>query len=369
MLGWAVSQRQFHTLDALRGVAAVAILTRHLPGAHLEKYLPSSYLGVDLFFVLSGFVLAHAYEEKLRTRLSFSQFMVLRFVRLYPLYLLAAAIALPLVLMRGPGEMATAEYAVRAFGTAFSVLLFLPVLPGLSIWRDLPNAFPVNGARWSLLWELVANAVFAILAPRLSNRLLAVLIVIGGVATIAASLSFGSLAGGVYWSDMWVGGARVLFSFFAGTALYRLWLRRPLALSVPAWLLPIALLAVLAVPAPHPLRAFYDILAVIVLFPAIVLVSASSEPGRPWFGLFRELGSASYALYVLQFPLIYLADHVSKSIWGMPFATPGGKGDLVAIAAIVLVSAFLARVYDEPVRARIKSYTSRRRRLLGPASD
>ena len=89
--------RTFITLDGLRGVAALAVATRHAPflwqAGHPTGFLYESYLSVDFFFVLSGFVLAYAYDERFRTGMSARQFMSARLIRLYPLYLFAFLIS------------------------------------------------------------------------------------------------------------------------------------------------------------------------------------------------------------------------------------------------------------------------------------
>src|ERR1700712_1409072 len=87
--------RRYHTLDALRGLAAIAVVGFHISQVKLEPVLvPYGYLAVDFFFVLSGAVVAHAYEKQLRAGLSWQAFFVKRVIRLYPLALLGTALGL-----------------------------------------------------------------------------------------------------------------------------------------------------------------------------------------------------------------------------------------------------------------------------------
>src|ERR1041385_8149717 len=81
---------RFEALDLLRGLAALAVVAFHVP--HIPGTLslaPRGYLAVDLFFALSGFVLAYAYGAELARGGNIRRFMVQRLIRLYPLYLIA----------------------------------------------------------------------------------------------------------------------------------------------------------------------------------------------------------------------------------------------------------------------------------------
>jgi Predicted acyltransferases len=88
-MGMRTTSDKYSTLDGLRGVAAMLVVMYHFPGFFRPVYVENSYLMVDLFFVMSGFVIASAYEEKLSCgNISPLRFMRLRLIRLYPLYAL-----------------------------------------------------------------------------------------------------------------------------------------------------------------------------------------------------------------------------------------------------------------------------------------
>lgn len=88
-----VRSRSYVTLDGLRGLAALSVVVLHSYRFIGDMAWSSAALAVDLFFALSGFVLAHAYSQRLAEDLSVGEFMKARFIRLYPLYLVGIALA------------------------------------------------------------------------------------------------------------------------------------------------------------------------------------------------------------------------------------------------------------------------------------
>jgi peptidoglycan/LPS O-acetylase OafA/YrhL len=167
-------KRTFVTLDGLRGVAAFAVLVRHTLTYNL---LFESYLAVDFFFVLSGFVLEHAYGKRLRGEMSPAAFMKVRLIRLYPLYALALALSTVPTLTQylhgnPPAPGVAIDYA--------AAILFLPTPAS-------PSLFPLVGPSWSLFFELVANGAFAIFWRRLGNRVLMAVVFGSALVLIAAA--------------------------------------------------------------------------------------------------------------------------------------------------------------------------------------
>ncbi|HEY0028939.1 MAG TPA: acyltransferase [Allosphingosinicella sp.] len=340
----ADEKRLFHTLDGLRGIAALAVVARHLPDSTLGALVPSSHLAVDLFFALSGFVLAHAYQARLAGPLGVPAFLRIRLIRLYPLYLLGTLIGtVPIVASQlfGLGtDTVGALYASLLLG-----LLFLPAPGPLS--SNGTNLYPFDFPAWSLWWEMLVNVLYALVAPRLTDRLLIAILGCGATLLAFSAWRFGGLATGADMATWAGGGQRVVYGFFVGVAVYRLWRSgRFSAFTIPSWL---AAAIVLGVFAFRPgAAALYDVLVALVVFPLLIL-AATREPGDRLKPACLRLGVASYALYVLHVPVLRLTDWVMGRL-GHPLASFGWPGSLAFIAAVLACALLADRLYDAPLR-------------------
>lgn len=224
-------KHRYITLDAMRGVAAIFVAARHFS----ELYGPStphfSYLAVDIFFLLSGFVLSLSYGDKLAQGMTPREFLIRRVIRLFPLYLLGTALSLLVAFWHfsqaslpgaTPGSMVLAGAAALLMlpSHAFSLFLFSFMVPA-----------------WSLFFELyVANAAFAVLRGRATDRLLLSVIIPSLILLLLADAFRGSLEMGSQWHTALGGVPRTLFSFFLGVYLQRLHRRHPPRLQFhPGW--------------------------------------------------------------------------------------------------------------------------------------
>jgi peptidoglycan/LPS O-acetylase OafA/YrhL len=91
----------FNTLDGIRGLAAILVVIFHAEQFFGARPFPKSYLAVDVFFLLSGAVVANAYEHRLQSDMSLARFTWLRIVRIYPLYLLGTVLGVVAVIVAG----------------------------------------------------------------------------------------------------------------------------------------------------------------------------------------------------------------------------------------------------------------------------
>lgn len=345
------STQHYPALDVLRGVAALAVVCTHAEWITGFRLLSQGYLAVDFFFILSGFVIAHAYEQRLSSGLTSTRFALQRLVRLYPMILLGVVLGSAVALWTvHPPIWKLAQAALAG-------LLLAPIdgmrQVGFGLW-------PVNPPSWSLAWELVANAVYAGLLFRLRTRWLVLIAATGWLGLMLCAALFGSLEVGFLPQHFWGGAARVAFAFSVGLILFRLSGRWPKGFNV--WVLSAILLVVLGLPA-GPSRAVFDLLAVTLVLPVLVAAAVKAPASA---GVARLFGRVSYPLYIIHAPILLVGKHIADAQ-----ALPA-TGRLILVVAGVLVSILAAyvvlRFYDEPVRARLSAWLRRDRSTrLAPA--
>ena len=344
---------RFLLLDGLRGILALSVAIHHFSSTSLHRDLFScAGLAVDFFFCLSGFVLAHAYESKLRSGMTLTSFMQRRLVRLYPMYLMGLALGIAAVMLARPA----ARHALGPLGSAGAALANLAYVPypnaaAIPVQAIVVTAalFPFNGPAWSLFFELAANAAYVAVA-RISTGALAAVVALFALGTFASWIEYGPEPG---WSRAtFVGGAwRVSFGFFSGVLLHR-W-HRPGRRAGGMTALAVALLVIAMVAAPlaTPGSAYW-VGATILVVPLVVRIAAGCHFAMPAAGsaFCRYSGRVSYPLYCLHYPLLvalFGAGATSGRTYGLEFAG--------YLAVVIGVSHVLLTRLDEPLRQRLSA--------------
>jgi peptidoglycan/LPS O-acetylase OafA/YrhL len=332
--------RTFVTLDGLRGIAALAVMFWHIQGIG-GAVVSSGYLAVDLFFMLSGFVLAHRYDGRLQGGLGASLFIRMRVIRLYPLYILGCAIGAAvslagLVVQRGTGS--------DWYGWSVDVALAILMLPDLAGPDGV--VFRFNVPAWSLFYEMALNILFAFALPRLRISGLWVIVILSGLALIVEAFHFGGLRLTGTMPFFPFASVRAIFGFFAGILIHRL----RAAGRLPRWsvhpLLPMAItLATMFAPGRGLWLPYASILIVLCAYPAVIVMGLEHDPKGRFADLMSWLGILSFPLYAIHAPLLALARHVASALHLSPFI-----GDLPAVPAILIASWLAFAYYDKPVR-------------------
>ncbi|CVI64774.1 MULTISPECIES: acyltransferase family protein [Agrobacterium] len=357
---------RFILLDGIRGVAALFIVHRHAEDL-FGKSTASSYLAVDLFFALSGFVLAHAYSRKLAEgAITPGFFMKTRFARLYPLYVLAlalmAAYFICLYVLGLPTPIDDLHRLIDPGELAFALITGLLFLPA-------PFTLTLNGAlflvspAWSLFNELVVNAFYARFGVRATPKQTAAVLTVSALVLAVAAAEFGRLHAGFRWHEMYAGMGRVFFSFFAGVLIYRFRNRVPQLKPFQAALCLLLVCFILAVPMSRELRPFFDLAVVLFVWPLLLFVASKTVPGRGVSMVSVFLGTASYAVYVLHIPLLAWTELLIPAVHRENLALPAG---IIFLIVTTCLSWWLTVYYDQPVQKWLKNRLRKRSEIRQP---
>lgn len=329
-------RKHLASLDGLRGVAALAVVGSHFENlSGIELHLQGAGAAVDFFFVLSGFVIALAYERRLESGLSWAAYMRIRLERLYPA--IFGALIVGLIVSAAAGDPMSVALAAQFF--------LLPVVFGPAVHGG--ELFPLNGPQWSLFWELAANAAHAALLRWLTTPALLVIMAMAAAALIYASVHFGSLDVGWSRQNWWGAAPRVIYSFCMGLLLFRLDARGFRAPAAP-YLLIAAILAACMVRWFPSLGLFWlrDVVVVLAVLPALVAVAINSPVPARLTGVAAWLGALSYPLYAIHVPILRtfeigldpLDGPIQTALWW------------AALVATLVLAALFERFYDAPIR-------------------
>lgn len=359
------ASRHYHALDLLRGFAALVVCLFHVSFLFLPdaKLFSSGYLCVDLFFVLSGFVIAANYDRKIAGGMSLRMFLTARIARLYPLFAMTTLLGFLAISAQQYSKLEPFE-PDKVLTTLASNIVMLPSF--LGPWRS-DSVFPFNGATWSIFFELWANIAFFALWRRLHGRMLAGVIIGAALALVTAGVGFATLDLGWGRDNFVAGAARVTFSFFLGVAIYRSGIAERARL--PGWSAWVALL-LLAVLLhardllPHWMQPAGDIATVLLAFPLAVTLLACTALHGLARRLAALLGGISYSVYLLQTPLMVAASGIPVVLVGRKIADYAPAAGVIFLILLLVASFLVWRWFELPaktwVRQLLQPGTSRR---------
>ena len=359
MAAFADTKPHYDLLDGLRGVAAITVVWFHIFEAfatsHLDQRINHGYLAVDFFFVLSGFVIGYAYDDrwgKMKTK----DFIKRRVIRLHPMVVMGAIIGAVMFYWQGCPVWDVSKVTIGAlFMATFINALLLPATPGTEI-RGLGEMYPLNGPGWSLFFEYIGNILYALFIHKFSTRVLAVLVFLAGcgLALFAIGGPYGDICAGfsLTGTEFTAGSLRLLFSFSAGLLLFRIF--KPVKVKGAFWICSLSIIALLSVPRLGGaeylwMNGVYDTVCFAVFFPFLVYLGASGKTTDKYTTrICKFLGDISYPLYMVHYPFIYLYyAWVKNGNLTFQESFPGALG--VVIGSIVLAYGCL-KFYDIPLR-------------------
>ena len=347
----AQERRAYQTLDGLRGVGAFVVVMRHVPYLFGPVKVPESFLAVDLFYLVSGFVVAHAYGERLKAGGFFKDFVKTRLIRLYPLYLFGLAVGiLPATydVITDPHGWWNLHKLIEAILLG---LVMMPMVPGLQA-----TGTALDGPIWTLVPELIANFTYAAIVRYLKPLVLAAILIVCGAGVAYGEFRFGTLDIGYNPTDQWAALARVGYSFFAGVVVFNVVGDRRIDSELLSWLCMAVLTFILVFNPSEALTPWFEIGAVMVAFPLIIAAAAQIEPGPVTGRAFAVIGLVSYGVYLLHQPMGNIARILFQRLH---VTVPGDWRGLLFGAVFMLVVFGLAwwldGAYDAPFRKWLRA--------------
>lgn len=316
MAAFADTKPHYHLLDGLRGVAALVVICYHIGEAFATSFLDQvvnhGYLAVDFFFMLSGFVIGYAYDDR-RTTMGVWAFTKRRLIRLHPMVVVGALLGALMFYAQGCEYWKVSEVSIVLLAFAMLLNMFLvPAWGGVEV-RGFGEIFPLNGPTWSLFFEYIANLLYVLAIRKLSTRWLAMLVFAAGGALFGYAITneYGYLGAGWTFDNygFWGGLLRVMFAFSAGLLLSRVF--RKWQVRGAFWWCALAIVAVTAAPriggADHIwANGIYEALCVLLVFPLVVCLGASGQTTDALSTrVCNFLGDISYPLYIVHYPFIY----------------------------------------------------------------
>lgn len=352
-------------LDGLRGVAALIVVIFHVLEAHstshLDLMINHGYLAVDFFFLLSGYVIGYAYDDRWQ-KMSIGTFFKRRLERLQPMVIMGMIIG-AIFFYASDSPLFPAIHTVPVWKLLLIMLIGFTLIPIPVSWdiRGWQEMHPLDGPAWSLFFEYVGNILYALGIRKLSKSALSILVGLAAIALIYLTVfgPTGDVIGG--WSitpeQLGIGFTRLMFPFFAGLLLSRA--TKPTRINNAFLWCGILLTIVLAIPriggADHLwMNGIYESFIIILVFPLIVYLGASGQiHSNRESKICKFLADLSYPLYITHYPFIYVYTGWVSAHKGtnMPLAVVYG---ILTFVVSVLVGYLSLKYYDEPVRAWLK---------------
>lgn len=354
------TKNHYEILDGLRGVAAIIVVVFHVfetySGTRFKQIINHGYLAVDFFFLLSGFVVAYAYDDRW-DKMTQWDFYKRRLIRLQPMVIMGSIIGAMFFYTQGgalfPMINQTPVWQMLLVMLIGFTMLPLPISMDIRGWQEM---HPLNGPAWSLFFEYIANILYALVFRRFSKKVLAIFVVVFAAMLVHYLVwgPKGDVIGG--WSinaeQLNIGFTRLLYPFFAGMLLSRI--GKFIAVKNAFTVCSLLLIVVLFIPRIGDENSLwknglYESFSIILMFPLIVAIGAGGHiAGGFAKKACKFLGDISYPIYITHYALIY-----TYTAWVVDNKVPMGYGmqigALLVIAAIAIAWVCL-KFYDEPVR-------------------
>ena len=365
---FADTKPHYHLLDGLRGVAALMVIWYHVfegyafAGGTTIDTFNHGYLAVDFFFILSGFVIGYAYDDRWGKNFTMKDFIKRRLIRLHPMVIMGAVVGAITFYIQGSVQWDGTHIGISmVMLSLLCTIFFIPAMPGVGYEvRGNGEMFPLNGPCWSLFFEYIGNILYALFIRRLSNKALTIVVVLLGVALASFAIfdvsGYGNI--GVGWTldgVNFIGGLlRMLFPFSMGMLLSRNF--KPMKLRGAFWICTLVMIALFAVPYLEGTESIctngiYEAFCIIIAFPILLWIGASgTTTDKKSTQICKFLGDISYPVYIIHYPFMYL---FYAWLWSKEPHITFSQSWPVALCVFfgsILLAYLCLKLYDEPVR-------------------
>lgn len=328
----------------MRGVAAIGVACMHFHSWIADWFFASGYLAVDIFFVLSGFVISCTFDERLRSGLKVSDFAAARLIRFWPVLLLGVALGAVKILALIPAGKADYS-ALSAVVAIFFNAILIPFQLGAN-----QHAFRINAPSWTLFFELWINIIYAAALRFLSVAVLTLICVGSFIGLIFVAWHGSQIAEGGDFGSLHIGLLRTAFSFSIGAIIQRTrtqwWHKVPDVGPLPV--LALTAVGLAAIPSAH-FRLLYDLAFIGIASPALIIFGARVQLAPNLASVAAWLGAVSYPLYALNIPV---RDLVPLAVFRA--GVPSAPLAFLILAVLIGTSALIERWYDIPARAWLR---------------
>lgn len=357
------SKPHYAILDGLRGVAAIMVVIFHVlelytAGDHTKQIINHGYLAVDFFFLLSGFVLGYAYDDRWKT-MTMKEFFKRRIIRLHPMIIAGMFFGALLFYFQDAPMLGWGGIHDVSILKLILVMIIgfalIPIGKGLDIrgWNEM---YPLNGPAWTLFFEYIANIMYALILRRTTKTVLSIFVIIAAAITIHFAFTNvnGDIIGGWAIDDplqLRIGFTRLAFPFLAGLLLARIGKLQ----YTPNAFFTTSILLIILLSIPHLAgenniwNRLYECICLMIFFPLIIWLGAGGKiKGQKATKVCKFLGDISYPIYITHFPLInvFMAYTVNHSL----SMAQSWQYGLLTVVASIAVAYLSMKFYDIPVR-------------------
>ena len=394
------TKQHYLILDGLRGAAALMVLWYHVfegfafAGGTMIENFNHGHLGVDFFFMLSGFVISYAYDDRWKTTrlhdnkttsgggLTIGSFFKRRLIRLQPMVMMGALIGLITYLIQGGVRWDGTQMPIHWTMIAFLLAMFLiPAYPGAPYdVRGNGEMYPLNGPSWSLFFEYIGNILYALFIRKLSDKKLAALVGITGalwIGFVVFDVSGYDMIG-IGWTldavNFFGGLLRMMFPFTLGMLLSRNFNDNSQRSTVNSicpcfksfveknifWISIVVMFVLFSMPyisktGDISVNGIYELACIVFVFPLIVWFGAAGNiTSRFSTKVCKFLGDISYPLYIVHYPVMYL---FYSWLIDNKLYTLGDTWQVVLLVMATNIALAYAclKLYDEPIRRWLKT--------------